>query len=77
MALFKEEKLKLMSKLKTSENQQLKPKKIHFKIILHHLKKGQSHTVGHCTVNLSDHVTPPSDSCNAPFEKLLELKFQK
>ncbi|CAI2386257.1 unnamed protein product [Moneuplotes crassus] len=76
MALFRDEKLKLMSKLKVDENT-LKPKKIYFKIILHHLKKGQSHIVGHTTLNLSDHVTPPTDPRNSPFEKLLELKFQK
>jgi hypothetical protein len=47
VALFKDEKLKLMSKLKTHENQHLKDKQVYFKIILHHLKKGQSHVVGH------------------------------
>lgn len=77
IALFKDEKLKLMSKLKSLENQELKDKQIYFKIVLHHLKKGQSHVVGHCPFNLKEYVTPPNDTRNLPFEKLIDLRFQK
>jgi len=66
-----------MSKLKTDDSQNLKQKQIFFKVILHHLKKGQSHTVGHGSFDLSEHVNPPLDNRNAPFEKLVSMKFQK
>jgi hypothetical protein len=65
-----------MSKIKTDDNHDVKPKNINFKIMLHHLKKGQSHVVGHCSLNLADHITLPDDK-NVPYEKLIELKFQK
>ena len=77
MALFKDEKLKLMSKLKSSENQALKDKQIYFKIVLHHLKKGQNHVVGHCAFNLKDYVNLPSDTKNLPYEQLISLNFPK
>ena len=66
-----------MSKLKTNDSNELKEKNIYFKIILHHLKKGQSHVVGHCALNLADYVNPPSDPRNCPYEKLIALNFQK
>lgn len=65
-----------MSKIKIDDKNQLKAKNIIFKIMLHHLKRGQSYIVGHCTLNLADHINPP-DNKNLPFEKLVELKFQK
>jgi hypothetical protein len=65
-----------MSKLKL-ENNEIKSKQIYFKIILHHLKKGHSHTVGHAAFDLSDHITPPDNVQNTPFESLLTLTFPK